>query len=522
MSGYVYIELMNIEPLRIADDSSSQMGQTTTMHYIPATSLRGLVVSALSQRDDFSELKSRLFSDEVKFLNAYPVIKGEDSATLLLPSPKGFYEDKTTVKGVKKLENVVLHGEFTDGNKRATLGEFCFIEQQGSERVLRYAHISTGSDLKIKINLQAGDEQTVFRNEYILPGNVFGAYIRAEDKELLNTIKSVFKDEIIIGNARTAGLGRCKVLKICDAAGIPYREYALDKDTSGHAYMMLLSHTVMRDSVTGEYCGLDLRTLEKNLGVTNLAIAYCATTGVDVRGYNRKWGVRTPSVMMYEKGSVFKLTYDGVLTAEKMAAVMDQGIGVRTKEGFGRVLFIADYESVCAKEAYDMQRTQNQSGNVLTEEDRKTLKVIAKNYYRSLYRRQSEKYVVDLNFDSEGVKDSKLGKVESFATQYRFNYKEAEANIEKYFVRAREKQEKQRVHSAAQSDITNLDRYVSGVLSWTMGDFERELSIKTKESDRVMGIPKKELISDEELGRMKLELITKVLRYDHKKKGGKN
>ena len=78
------------------------------------------------------------------------------------------------------------------------------------------------------------------------------------------------------------------------------------------------------------------------------------------------------------------------------------------------------------------------------------------------------------------------------------------------------------MHTAAQSDITNLDAYVSGVLSWTITDFEKALGIKTKEQNRLMGIPKKDIISDEELGRMKLDLITKVLRYDHKKKGGKN
>ena len=90
MAEYLRYVLKNIEPLRIADDSTSQNGQTVTLRYIPGTTIRG---------------------DKELF-----------------PSPKGFYEDKTTTVGKKKLENVVVNGELTSGNKRASLGRFCYLD----------------------------------------------------------------------------------------------------------------------------------------------------------------------------------------------------------------------------------------------------------------------------------------------------------------------------------------------------------------------------------------------------------
>ena len=93
-----------MEPLRIADDSTSQSGQTNTLRYIPGSSIRGLVINQLALQPDFERKKQILFSNQVRFLNAYPMI----DQTELIPSPKGFYEDKTEAAGRKELENVVI------------------------------------------------------------------------------------------------------------------------------------------------------------------------------------------------------------------------------------------------------------------------------------------------------------------------------------------------------------------------------------------------------------------------------
>ena len=65
-----------------------------------------------------------------------------------MPSPKGFYEDKTEAIGKKELQNVVINGEFSDGMKRAALGRYCYIQ----DGCIYYCNVSTGSDMKIKID----------------------------------------------------------------------------------------------------------------------------------------------------------------------------------------------------------------------------------------------------------------------------------------------------------------------------------------------------------------------------------
>ena len=54
MNNYWKIHLKNMDPLRIADDKSSQHGQTDTLRYIPGSALRGYVMSEqMCIRDSF-------------------------------------------------------------------------------------------------------------------------------------------------------------------------------------------------------------------------------------------------------------------------------------------------------------------------------------------------------------------------------------------------------------------------------------------------------------------------------------
>lgn len=165
MTEYIKYQIKNIEPLRIADDSTSQNGQTTTLRYIPGTTIRGWIINQLAKRADFENLKKDLFSNNVRYLNAYINKDGKS----LFPSPKGFYEDKTVTEGKKKIENVVLRGDFTEGYKRASLGRFSYMD----EECIHYYSVDTNSDMKIKINLNEGEKQNVFRNEYISPDYCF-------------------------------------------------------------------------------------------------------------------------------------------------------------------------------------------------------------------------------------------------------------------------------------------------------------------------------------------------------------
>lgn len=504
MSEYLKIVLQNIEPIRISDDSSSQSGQTVTLRYIPGTVFRGIVVNALAKEADFEEIKKTLFSSKIRYLNAYPTKEGKE----LIPSPKGFYEDKTAEEGKKKLQNVVLDGEFSDGQKRAALGRFCRIEND----CIYYYNINTGSDMKITINVKENEKQNVFRNEYVAANYIFTGYIAVEEEGLKDKIKNVFANDIIIGNGRSAGLGKCRVLSCGYVDGLPYQEYLAEKDQIGSCYMMLLSNTVMRDD-KGELCGLNCKKLGEELGVEELEIKFCSTSVVDVKGYNSIWGVRTPSAAMYEQGSVFHLQYKGILTREKMAAVCSRGIGIRLNEGFGRVLFLDHYEEVQFKEAGQYERTPVYAAKEQYKEDQETLKIAARGYYRNLLKQYINRYVVDHPLPKGRLANSQLGTLESLATAYQYEPQEAGKAIRGYLDHADSKEEKGRVQKEKRS-ILELKKYVYEILDQ---DIEELLDIKERRQERIMGVLKKELFTSDELDKLKLELITKMIRYDYKK-----
>lgn len=112
---YIRYILKNIEPLRITDNSTSQSGQMDTLTYIPGMTIRGVVISALAEKleksepDTWKQLRWELFSDQVSYLNAYPIKRvkevqskeNQSEGIELIPSPKGFYEDKKQSKDTK-------------------------------------------------------------------------------------------------------------------------------------------------------------------------------------------------------------------------------------------------------------------------------------------------------------------------------------------------------------------------------------------------------------------------------------
>lgn len=505
MSVYLKYVLKNIEPLRIADDSSSQNGQTVSLRYIPGTTIRGMIVNAFTKDADFEDVKKSLLSNEIRYCNAYLTVGNQE----LIPSPKGFYEDKTMAEGKKKIQNVVIDGSFSEGFKRASLGKYCYL----SEDTICYYNVETDSDMKIKINLEENEKQNIFRNEYIAANHVFTGYIAIENEALKERVKKVFSPNIVLGNARFAGLGKCEVLSCDFVDGIPYGDYLPTTDLQGECYMLLLSNTAMR-SANGEICGIDEEQLGSRLGVEHLTTLYCSTSVVDVKGYNRIWRTKIPSVVMFEQGSVFHFRFDGTLTLEKMKEVSDAGIGIRTAEGFGRVIFLKDYEKIEYKMAGHEDVCMVPDFDVLvTAEDEEVLKIAARGYYRNLLNKAMVKYTVENKLNRGKISNSQLGTIESLATAYKYDTEEAKKAIKDYLNHAIEKTEKNNIHKE-HSDFRSISELINTILFGM--ELDALLGIKT-DKDTYMGIPKGTFWTKQDEDKCRLGLLTMMIRYDNKK-----
>ncbi len=66
----------------------------------------------------------------------------------------------------------------------------------------------------------------------------------------------------------------------------------------------------------------------------------------------------------------------------------------------------------------------------------------------------------------------------------------------------------------AKESMALLQKYVTHVFDT---ELESLLSVSTKQKDSVMGVAKADLLTEEESLRWKLELITRMIRYDNKK-----
>lgn len=519
MTKYIKFVFKNKEPLRIADDNSSQSGQMITLRYIPGTTIRGYIVNQLVRENDFEKIKKDLFSNYVRYLNAYISMENQE----LIPSPKGFYEKKV-MKENDKLVNIVVKQADLNGKKRAALGRYCYFDQNR----IHYYNVETGSDLKIKINLEEGEKQNVFRNEYIEPGYLFTGYIAvdyktekddSEEKEaLIERIKSVLHDEIILGNARSSGFGKCEMIDCEITDELPYQSFVADTDQVGECYLLLLSNTTLRNQ-QGELCGFNedtLAALEKKLHVKNLQIAYCSTSITTVRGYNRTWGVKIPSTVAYEQGSVFHLKYEGTLTVETIRELSDAGIGIRRNEGFGRVLFLKDgYEKINLKqsEEYFANTVEKESLPVMNSEDEKLICIAARSYYKDMLQRGLQKFVLENDGKFSDISASQLGMLDSVITAYQYNPEQAISSLRKHLSESNKREENNRIQKQHNSLQEMRDWIENDILKKKIEDIA---GFKGKNEGYIMGISTSELLPEDEEKQMKLKLILDLIRLNNK------
>lgn len=493
---YIKLSIRNLEPLCISDDSTSQSGQTSCIRYIPGTTIRGYVINALSKdREWFEKNKGILFSLKVRFLNAYPSNEEKE----LIPSLKGFYERKTADGSIR---NVVINGEFDEGMKRAGLGRFCHL----NEDTIEYYNVETDSMMKILTN---AEEQKVFRGEYLCPGYVFTGFIAVDedvDEELLQKISNTFKKKYVaFGNRRSQGFGKCRI-KVSDDKEPEICGYLPKSDVTGEVYMVLLSHMTMRGE-DGEYCGINLNRLAFEMGVKELDIRHSATSLVTIHGYNSTLGIKLPTVPMYEQGSVFKLSFEGAITKEKMRTIVDKGLGERLNEGFGRVVFFdGSYASVNKKKEGMLITGSDIDVDVsVNPEDQKVITKVAGFYYRKLLESAKQKRIPQ---DKKRMKITKSlrGTVLSILEKNRYNPDVAEI-VSRYFTHAGEKEDNQNIQKERVS-IKGFSKAVMDILQ--TDNIGIVLGVDKEE---VMGCRVEDLITSEESRSLIIGYLIDLIKY---------
>ena len=318
-------------PVLVTDLSRSGENSYETRGYIPGSSVRGMVMSALStgNPDWFTAHKEALLSDGTRFLDAVPAPVDAP----VLPSIKGFYETKEETG----LESVVTDGVFTPGKKRAKLGTFCALK----DGVIQYWSAETDGAMRIQRNVSSEEDTRPFQTRYLSAGQTFSGYIVLTDDTLAEKISAVFADTVWLGADRFEGFGKCAVtcLESVDAPDWE-KAYGYSAEATGETLYLLAVSPVTMLNAMGEPCGLDTAALAQKLGVERVEVRFCSTSLVEFGGYNRTWKCRAPAMRMYDRGSIFQLVCSARPDAERLRTIQREGLGIRRAEGFGQVLFL--------------------------------------------------------------------------------------------------------------------------------------------------------------------------------------
>lgn len=508
MSRYLKIALNNLDPIRIADDRTSQHGQTDTLRYIPGSALRGYVMSELAQKKDLFEIwKPAFFNGQIRFFNAYLTVDGKE----LIPSLKGFYEDKTACTGKKKIQNVIKD-DVEPGFKRASLGSYCYIEGD----CICYTGVALSEDINInngravKKTRPDEDNRNIYRSQYICKGQQFTGYVALcgeVDPELASAVEKLLNGSVRIGNRRSGGYGTCQAECLELTETIPYASVRTQKN--GKEFdLVLLSNLVMR-SEAGELCGLNLEELAECLGCEKLELQRCATSTAQVYGYNRIWHGTIPSANMYEAGSVFRLEADREIPEEAFRRVEETGLGIRTAEGFGQVAFLADLDRIINKQPmeYDNKsdktiQTSTNSGKHATED----CYLAARGLLQHRIERGMERYIVEHVNELKGISSSQLGVIASMGILWQYTPEKAEQQLGSFVAHSEEKTE----HYKKQDPKKKPDSF-HNYLNKIRGSELYELLGISKEP--IMGIPVEQLLDRNELVRCKLQLMERQIRY---------
>jgi CRISPR-associated protein Csx10 len=311
--------------------------------YIPGSVLRGALIgltmrdAGLSELDAADETTRRcFFSNQTRFLNAYPVLEGKRS----LPSPHTWMQDKYA-QGAEK--GKITDQVFTHGDKReedsqekrkpkAMRGKFVAFDAQNVLVAELERTISVHVQRDRRYGRSRGEDQgTIYRYEALAAGQVFEAVILCEhdaDADYFKGLLEKYKT-ISMGGARSAGYGRVAIGEVQQHDA--WHETGEAPERGAPIVITLLSDAILRNE-HGQHA-TDLQALCSALGITTEQVCKAYLARGAVGGFNRKWNLPLPQMPTLSMGSVLVLKKDTPLDLN----LAERGIGERRNEGFGRV-----------------------------------------------------------------------------------------------------------------------------------------------------------------------------------------
>lgn len=347
--------------------------------YLPGSALRAALLGrfarnhGVAMKDVLDDARTkadaaRLFFGQHRFLNGYPL---DRLSKRTLPKPLSWRQSKSErVKAGDEKHRVPIYDfaveQRDDDQYQRPDGVFCFLDHRGS--TVRLASPAREVMIHTQRASQNGrrnygraheDDGAVYRYESLAAGQTFEAAILCDDADA-DALAQLLKGEYLLGGARTAGYGRVRITQ--SARNGRWRETPGEIETADQnqeLIVTLASDVLLRDA-NGQYvvdADLLARHIAERLGVEAL-LERAFVSAHPVGGFNRKWGLPLPQAPAFEMGGVLVLKPAQLVSADRLRALEESGVGERRIDGFGRLVFNWQYRDTLSIEAPEIEKTE--------------------------------------------------------------------------------------------------------------------------------------------------------------------
>lgn len=302
---------------------SSQSGDstfTTTLSYIPGTSLLGLLATRyLKENPDKKDDFAKLFLDgAVIFQNLYPLHQEK----IYYPAPRYILQNKEDPSSLKNLfESEQIEPVYKVPRGFADpYGKYIRLHEPQKEVFFHHERdYSKGISIESKI----------FNYEALSAGQLFSGSLKGEESDLI-LIKNLLDQDpnLRLGKSKTAQYGSCFLISSDISEFKP-----LELDPNSECILVLRSDTIIKNSAGQN--SLNIADLEAILGVE---IEESAIEQSGVETVVNAFKTKRPWDLAFAAGSSFSLKS---VPADYLN-MLKYGLGERCYEGFGSVWFVQD------------------------------------------------------------------------------------------------------------------------------------------------------------------------------------
>lgn len=343
---YITLTIDVQEPLKI-NDILRTSDSTYALNYIPGRVIRGALIQAyLQDRNIPSEQldTANIFHDEnIQFLNGYLCINGQRS----VPFAQNLFETKSSAKADNDVKEVSNSLDKKDYDKIRHLSPVRVKKDMmifAEEKVYGAKVAKTGS---LHISLSGphitDEKSKLYRYEAIAPNQQFQAIIKTQtEHDFIDWLRE--QDELILwfGGARNSGYGRTKVT-VQTSERNPEHEMIDYDDLLDEFYILATSDWILYNDQGQLISALDETWLSEQLGTPVKRVDQIIQPTV-TGGYIFPWRAFQPMIRSVSAGSIFRYKVkSGSLNKERLMKLMEEGVGLRRNEGFGRLLILPEW-----------------------------------------------------------------------------------------------------------------------------------------------------------------------------------